>query len=54
MKEIPPDKVQMKRPKDYCTLPETKSSPLRMMVSNRNLLLQGSIFRGRVSFREGR
>ena len=35
------------------TLPETNSSPLKMMVSNRNLLFQGSIFRGYVSFREG-
>ena len=29
------------------------TSPLKMMVSNRNLLFQGSIFRGYVSFREG-
>ena len=28
-------------------------SPLKMMVSNRSLLFQGSIFRGYVSFREG-
>ena len=35
------------------TLPETNSSPLKMMVSNRNLLFQGSIFRGYVSFRDG-
>ena len=35
------------------TLPETKSSHLKMVVSNRNLLLKGSIFRGYVSFREG-
>ena len=28
-------------------------SPLKMMVSNRNLLFQGSIFRGYVSLREG-
>ena len=36
------------------TLPETNSSPLKMMVSNRNLLFQGApIFRGYVSFREG-
>ena len=35
------------------TLPETNSSPLKMMVSNRNLLFQGSIFRCYVSFREG-
>ncbi len=34
------------------TLPETNSSRLKMMVSNRNLLFQGSIFRGYVSFRE--
>ena len=27
--------------------------PLKMVVSNRNLLFQGSIFRGYVSFREG-
>ncbi len=36
------------------TLPETNSSPLKMVVSNRNLLFQGSIFRGYVSFREGK
>ena len=36
------------------TLPETNSSPLKMMVSNRNLLFQGSIFRCYVSFREGK
>ena len=39
------------------TLPETNGlSPLKMMVSNRNLLFQGApIFRGKlaVSFREG-
>ena len=35
------------------TLPETNSSPLKMMIFNRNLLFQGSIFRGYVSFREG-
>ncbi len=37
------------------TLPETNSkSPLKMMVSNRNLFFQGApIFRGYVSFREG-
>ncbi len=35
------------------TLPKTNSSPLKMVVSNRNLLFQGSIFRGYVSFREG-
>ena len=35
-------------------LPETNSSPLKVMVSNRNLLFQGSIFRGYVSFREGK
>ena len=28
-------------------------SPLKMMVSNRTLLFQGSVFRGYVSFREG-
>ena len=28
--------------------------PIQMMVSNRNPLFQGSIFRGYVSFREGR
>ena len=27
-------------------LPKTNSSPLKMMVSNRNLLFQGFIFRG--------
>ena len=31
----------------------TNSSPLEMVVSLRNLLLQGSVFRGYVSFREG-
>ena len=36
------------------TLPETNGLPLKMMVSNRNLLFQGSIFRGHVSFREGK
>ncbi len=35
------------------TLPETNSSHLKIMVSNRNLLFQGSIFRCYVSFREG-
>ena len=35
-------------------LPEINCSPLKMMVSNRNLLFQGApIFRGYVSFREG-
>ncbi len=38
--------------KDGSTLPETNIAP-KMMVSNRNLLFQGSIFRGYVSFREG-
>ena len=28
------------------TLPKTNGSPLKMMVSNRNILFQGSIFRG--------
>ena len=28
------------------TLPKTNSSPLKMVVSNRNLLFQGSIFMG--------
>ena len=28
------------------TLPKTNSSPMKMVVSNRNLLFQGSIFRG--------
>lgn len=37
------------------SLPETNSSPLRKMASNRNLLFQWSIFRGELlySFREG-
>ena len=34
------------------TLPETNELPLKMLVSNRNLLFQRSIFRGYVSFRE--
>ena len=34
-------------------IPKTNSSPLKMMVSNRNLLFQGSIFRGYVGFKEG-
>ena len=36
------------------TLPETNSSPLKLMVSNRKLLFHGSISRCYVSFREGR
>ena len=35
-------------------LPRTNSSPLNMMVFNRNLLFQGSNFRCYVSFREGK
>ena len=35
------------------TLPETNSWTLKMVVSNRNRLFQGSNFRGYVSFREG-
>ena len=36
-------------------LPSLKLTwPLKMVVSNRNLLFQGSIFRGYVSFREGK
>ncbi len=36
------------------TLPEANIAPtLKMVVSNRNLLFQGSIFRCYVSFREG-
>ena len=35
------------------TLPETNSSHLKMVVSNRNCLFQRSIFRCYVSFREG-
>ena len=35
-------------------LPSLKLTyPLKMVVSNKNLLFQGSIFRGYVSFREG-
>ena len=30
------------------TLPETNFSPLKMMVSNRSFLFQGSIFRGKL------
>ena len=33
--------------------PKTDSSPLKMMISNRNLLFQGVIFMCHVSFREG-
>ena len=36
------------------TLLETNGLHLKMMVSNRNLLFQGSIFRCHVSFTEGR
>ena len=36
----------------YFTLPETNIVP-KMMVSNRNLLFRGVIFRCHVSFREG-
>ena len=36
------------------TLPETNSSHLKMVVSNRNLLFQRSIFRCYVTFREGK
>ena len=35
------------------TLLKTNSSHLKMVVSNRNLLFQGSIFRCYVSFRDG-
>ena len=35
------------------TLPETNSLPLKMVVSNRNLLFQGTIFRCYVGLREG-
>ena len=34
-------------------LPESNRLPLEMVVSNRNFLFQGSIFRGYVSFRGG-
>ena len=47
-----PESFPEKEPYKY-TLPETNSLPLEMVVSNKNLLFQGSIFRGRaVSFRE--
>ncbi len=36
------------------TFPKTNTSPLKMMVSKRNLLFLGSIFMGSISFREGR
>ena len=36
------------------TLPKTNIGPLKIAVFNRNLLFQGSIFRGYVSFREGK
>ena len=45
---------QLKLSTGIHTLPETNSSPLKMVVSNRNLLFQGSIFRGYVSYREGK
>ena len=37
--------VRFSSPQRKDTLPETNSSPLKMVVSNRNLLFQGSIFR---------
>ncbi len=42
-------KTQLTQP----TPPETNSSHLKMVVSNRNLLFQRSIFRCYVSFTEG-
>ena len=36
------------------TLPETNSSPLKIGLPNRKVVFQPSIFRGYVSFREGR
>ena len=36
----------VKHMENHGTLPKTNSSPLKMLVSNRNLLFQGSIFRG--------
>ena len=50
LKKIPTKRVGSR--KNGCTLPKTNSSPLKTMVSNRNLLFQGSIFRGYVGFRE--
>ena len=38
--------------RNFDTLPETNSSPLKMVVSNRNLLFQGSISRCYVSFQD--
>ena len=40
-----------KLPTEKVTLPETNSSHLEVVVSNRNLLFQGSILRGYVSVR---
>ena len=37
-----------------CTLPETNSSPLKIGLPNRKVVFQPSIFRGYVSFREGK
>ena len=36
------------------TLPETNSSPLKLGLPNRKVVLKPSVFRGYVSFREGR
>ncbi len=38
--------IPLKDLKKNHTLPETNSSPLKMIVSNRNILFQWSIFRG--------
>ena len=47
-------RVEMGQTTESVTLPKTNGLPLKMVVSNRNLLSKGSIFRGYVSFREGK
>ena len=46
--------ITLKEVVNCLTLPKTNSSPLKMVVSNGNLLFKGSIFRGYASFREGK
>ena len=47
-------RLQLSMERDFFTLSETNSSHLKMVVSNRNLLFQGSIFRCYVSLPEGK